>query len=191
MRRPARAEFRERTWTRHALEAVGQAEAVADAEIVNRQDVGPAKAEHQQHLHGPAADSAHLRDALDDHLVFERVQFRRGGHYAAEYFVGEVAQRANLRKGKTDRAQRRVGGCRKLRRLREFRRRIQRRQPFDYAPGNDAVQLLVSDRAGERRERRLLELRLQCARPGRGDQPRHHRIECRQRAFAPAHGASV
>src|ERR1700760_893270 len=47
----------------------GEREAFADAVIVDRQDVRAAEAEDEKHLDGPAADTAHLGEVLDDVLI--------------------------------------------------------------------------------------------------------------------------
>jgi len=56
-------------WSRHLPQAVSQSEAIPDSEVVDGKNVRPAKPEHQHHLHGPAPDPAHLRQALYDFRV--------------------------------------------------------------------------------------------------------------------------
>src|SRR5579884_1274033 len=49
--------------------AEGERKSVTDAVISNRQHIGPAQAENQQHVDGPHPDAANLRQLLDDRLV--------------------------------------------------------------------------------------------------------------------------
>src|SRR6185503_7866871 len=51
-----------------ALE-VGHADALLQAEVVEREHVGTQQVEHQEHLRGPAPDSAHVGELGDDLLV--------------------------------------------------------------------------------------------------------------------------
>src|SRR4051812_2012929 len=96
-RRPALAEFRQRAHGRHAAQSVGQAKAVAYAEVVDRKYVWPTEAEHEQHLHGPASYAADLRDALDDLFALERVQNLVRWNQAREGLGGEILDAGNLR----------------------------------------------------------------------------------------------
>src|ERR1700730_4881146 len=64
VRAPALPIFKDylRFWL--ALEAIHTLEAFSNSVVLNRQDVGPSKPRHQEHLHGPLADPAHLREAF-------------------------------------------------------------------------------------------------------------------------------
>ena len=64
---------------------------VHDAEVANRQHVGPVQAEHEEHFGRPPADALHLRQR-GNHLVvghrLERVERQR----AAQNLFGEIAE---------------------------------------------------------------------------------------------------
>ena len=150
MRGPTRAVFGERAWRRHAFEAIGQAEAIADTKVVDWQDVGPPELENQQHFDGPAADAAHLHNAFDNSVIVKRVQFCRRGHNAGNDFFRQVAQRTNLGEGKTNCAQRGIRSYGQRLGFRKFRRRIERNEAAENALRGRAVELLVSDRTRER-----------------------------------------
>ena len=79
------------------LQPVGDAKAVAHAEVIHRQHIRAAELEHQQHLHRPAADAAHLREPRDDLLIGERVRaLARSGTTRREGLIGQVPQRGHL-----------------------------------------------------------------------------------------------
>src|ERR1700682_2180776 len=69
--------------------AEGEGEAFADAVVVNGQDVGAAEAEDEQHLDGPLADAADLREVLDDVFVGHAADAGEGGAGAVEGLGGE------------------------------------------------------------------------------------------------------
>jgi hypothetical protein len=71
---PALAIQRQHLGRRHVPEPIGQAKALAHAEIVYGQHVGATQLEHQQHLHRPAADTPHRREPLDDFKIAQGVQ---------------------------------------------------------------------------------------------------------------------
>ena len=78
-------------------EAVGDLEAVTDAEIVDRQDVRASELEDQQHFDCPAADSADGRQPLDDFIVGEFVDLAGGRNHPVEALGGDVLNGQNLR----------------------------------------------------------------------------------------------
>jgi hypothetical protein len=72
--------------------AEGEGEAFADAVVAGGEDVGAAEAEDEQHLDGPAADAADLREVVDDGCVGHAADAGEGGDGTVEGFGGEVAQ---------------------------------------------------------------------------------------------------
>src|SRR2546429_3728581 len=48
---------------------IREADALLQAEVVEREDIGPQQVEDQEHLRGPAADAAHFYELGDDLLV--------------------------------------------------------------------------------------------------------------------------
>src|SRR5437868_874632 len=56
-------------------------EPFAHSVIVHRPDIGPSQIEEQKHFRGPAPDSAHLNQTLDNLVV---------GHFARAWPVGTV-----------------------------------------------------------------------------------------------------
>jgi len=57
--------------------------------------------EHEQHLHRPASDAAHLRKARDDLIVAELEERRGIGHHRRECLLGEIPQRRDLGEGES------------------------------------------------------------------------------------------
>ncbi len=76
--------------------AEGEGEAFADAVVVDREDVGAAEAEDEEHLGGPAAYAADLSKVLDDGLVGHAADVFEVGDGAVEGFGGEVAEGEGL-----------------------------------------------------------------------------------------------
>ena len=76
----------------HGGEAEGDAEAVAHTEVVDRQDVGSAELEDEEHLGGPAADAADGDKAFDDGFVLEFRELGASGNDALERFGRDVAE---------------------------------------------------------------------------------------------------
>jgi hypothetical protein len=71
--------------------AEGEGEAFADAVVGDRQDIGTAEAEDEEHLDGPAADAADLGQVLDDGFVGHAADAGEGGDGAVDGLGGEVA----------------------------------------------------------------------------------------------------
>jgi len=176
MRCPAFAERGERARRRHAAQAVGEAKAVAHAEVVDRQHVRTPELEDQQHLDGPASDAAHLRQALDDFAVAERHERRAVRHDAVFGLCREILQARDLRERQAHGAQFVIGPRDDSRRQRKLAVAAQRDEAPEDALGGDAVQLLMRDRARERFERRARGLGCEPVGPRRADQRGHHRI---------------
>ena len=72
--------------------AEGEGEAFADAVVGDRQHVGAAEAEDEQHLDRPAADAADLGEVLDDGFVGHATDVGEGGDGAVDGLCGEVAE---------------------------------------------------------------------------------------------------
>src|SRR6185437_85901 len=127
-----------------------KAESLAHAEIVERQHIGPAEAEDQQHLDRPAADAAHLRQLLDDRLVFETIDIGEMRDFAGRVAPRQIADRQELRLRETRAAQLRVAGLDDLCRGRRLMRlRIERAEPREDRSRSLGVKLLIDDRLGE------------------------------------------
>jgi len=76
---------------------VGGAKAGAHAEVIDRQHVGAVEVEHEQHLHRPAADSAHLGETLDDRRVVELLERRAVGNDRRERLGREILEGGDFR----------------------------------------------------------------------------------------------
>ncbi len=90
----------------HVFSAVGDGPAFFDAEVVDGQDVGAAKAEDQEHFDGPSADAANGDEALDEFFVGEFFGLLEGGDDTVDGFLGEVFHGEYLRAGETGFAER-------------------------------------------------------------------------------------
>src|SRR5215472_7049748 len=77
---------------RRQIAIIGDRKALADAVIVDRQHVWAAEVKNQQHLGGPAADAANLREPLDNRFVFHAANFGGCRDLAACGPPGEIAQ---------------------------------------------------------------------------------------------------
>src|SRR5579864_8659176 len=89
--RPASPVFGERLGCRLRAFLESESEALADTIIVDRQHIGAAESEHQEHLGGPAADATHRGEALDHRRIVEPVRLGEGGDGAVRRFAREVA----------------------------------------------------------------------------------------------------
>jgi len=181
----------ERARRRQVRKSVGEPEAVAHPVVVHRQHIRPPELEHQHHLHGPAADAAHLREPRDDGFVVERHQRRRIGHHARDRVRCEIPERRGLRRREADRTQRLgrralhlPGGgegvavrCAATRVPAAIALRIQRDEAREDGIGRLTADLLRGDGPREMPERRGARFRAQPVRPGRRDQRRHHGVD--------------
>ncbi len=70
--------------------AVGDGPAFFDAEVVDGENVGAAKAEDQEHFDGPGADAADGDETFDELFVGEFFGLFEGGDDAVDGFLGEV-----------------------------------------------------------------------------------------------------
>ena len=186
-RRPARAVLGERARRRHAAQSIGEAKSVAHAEVVDRQHIGPPEARHQHHLHGPAADAAHLRDAFDDLVIGERVQDFRRRNDAVEGLAREILDARDLGERQPDRAHL-VVRCREHHLRFEHRRAhsidgVQPAEAAEDAFRGGAIQLLMRDRSRQRMERRVLRARGVREFAGGANHVGKNRVDSRETAF--------
>ncbi len=72
------------------LFAVGDGPAFLDAEVMDGENVGPAKAEDQKHLDGPGADAPDGDESLDKFFVGEPLGLFESGDNAFDGFLREV-----------------------------------------------------------------------------------------------------
>lgn len=174
---------------RQARQAVGCAKPAADAEVVHRQYVRAAQPEHQQHLHGPASDATHLRQARDDVLVGQLRECCGLGNHLRERLCGQIAQRGDLGKRKPRRAQPLRGCGQHHLRGRKCPLTAGVDQTSQDRVGGRAVELLVSDRLSQRLERMAILLGLEQAGTHRADQAAEDRIGLTQvREYVLTHG---
>src|SRR5262245_30555364 len=89
VRAPGLADLLDPIGSRFLAQAVQPMDRVDDAKVVDRQDVRPVKAEHEEHLRRPPAESFHLDDGLDDFVVGELVK-RVDGQLAGRDFRSEI-----------------------------------------------------------------------------------------------------
>src|SRR5215469_14438074 len=76
--------------------AEGEGEAFADSVVGDGEDVGAAEAEDEEHLDGPATDSADLREVLDDGVVGHAADAGERGYGAVDSFGSEIAEGEHL-----------------------------------------------------------------------------------------------
>lgn len=96
MWRPAPPEDFEFFRLGHFSFAIGHLKTAPHAEVVNRQHVGSAEIENEEHLHGPAPDAFHAREPLDEFGVSETIALGERGHDAVERLPREVEEVAAL-----------------------------------------------------------------------------------------------
>ena len=94
--------------------AEGEGEAFADSIVVDRQDVGAAETEDQQHFYGPAAYASDLGEVFDDGFVGHAADVLEVGDGAVDGFRGEIAEGEHLVLGKTGGAKLLVGAFEEL-----------------------------------------------------------------------------
>jgi len=190
IRLPALAELGQRARQRHAAQAVGEAKAVADAEVVDRQHIGALQLKDQHHLDGPATDAAHAGEPLDDLQVAERSELRGVRHDALERLGRQILQRRDFGEREAHGTQRRGPGREQLRGRGERCRCMQRDETGEDALGRRAVQLLMGDGAHQGFERALQRAQRAAGEP-RGshglDQARHDRIGFQDAMGGAAH----
>jgi len=128
--------------------AEGEGEAFADSIVGDGQDVGAAEAEDEEHLNGPAADSADLREVFDDVFVGHAADTNECGDGSVDGFGGEVTEGEHLVFGEAGGAELLVGGVEDVLRA-EVPRAVGGVEAFDQAlmnrRGGFAVELLVDD----------------------------------------------
>src|ERR1700674_1607277 len=88
-----------------ALEAVHTLETFSNSVVLTRQDVGPAEPRHQEHLHGPLADPAHLGEAFVDFFFAHAANFGQRRHGAIERLRRKILHRGNFLPRKAGAAQ--------------------------------------------------------------------------------------
>src|SRR6266700_8383662 len=103
---PALTEGEEFFGLGHMLLAVGDGPAFPNTEVVDRENVGAAEAENQEHFDGPGADAADGDEALDEFIVGEFFGLSESGDDAVEGFSREVFHGDDLRAGEAGFAER-------------------------------------------------------------------------------------
>lgn len=106
---PALAELEQGLGLGQGSFTVGDAEAVAHAEVVHGQDVGATELENEEHFDGPTAHAADLGQAGDDFVVGQFGDLAAGGDEAGEGFFGEVADGPDFGEGEAAGAELVVG----------------------------------------------------------------------------------
>jgi len=165
---------------RQLLQAVGGAKARPQPKVIHRQHIRAPEVEYQEHLHRPAADAAHLGEALDDRFVFERAQGVAIGDHSLKRLGGEVLQRRDL-------GEREAGGPQRFGRSVEDRLRRRKtavatglHQAPQYGVGRDTVELLMGDGVGEGLEGLTVGARLESQGTHRADQGAEYRVGAAQ-----------
>ena len=136
-------------WCRHFRAVVGDPEAVAHAEVIDWQHIGPAEFEDQHHLDSPAADPADRGEACHDFIVAQEADLARVGNDAGQCFLGDVAESGYFRARETGSAQSVIGDRGEFLRPRKSPARKQLTETAQDAFRRGAVQLLMSDGAHE------------------------------------------
>src|SRR5215472_12709274 len=159
---------------RRQIAIIGHRKAFADAVIVDRQHVWTPEMKNQQHLGGPSADAANLRQALDNRLIDHVMDFGWCRDLAVGGPAREIAQREHLRARQAGAAQLFVRGvedplgCRLALRKQRANAGVDRRRRF-------ARELLIDDRSGER-DKNTRAARRDPKRTDRIDDASEHRI---------------
>ena len=165
----------------HLLQPIGEAKTVADAEVIDRQDVGPAQPEHEHHFDCPPADAANLREACDDLFVAERAQRLVIGYHEGECLLREVAQRGYLCIGESGRAQRCFGsGEHGLGSWKQPVSAATADKAAENRVGGGSVELLVSNRLSEGLEGRAIRLNDHCRGAHRANDAAQDGVDGRQ-----------
>ena len=150
---------------------------LAQAVVVQWQDVGPAEPEHQEHLRAPAADAAHGDQPLDQCSVVERMRLVERRQLAAMDAAGEVLDGQHLGARQAAAAQVLVGGLQDMaRREAILRAREQRLDPAVDRRRGLVRELLVDDRLGQRAEQAARGFELHRERSDGGDDRAERRI---------------
>ena len=179
VRPPLFAEREQCLRLRHFAFFVGDAKAVAHAEIIRRQNILPAELENQQHLHRPAPDAAHFRQPRDDFVVGQFHDLPRRRHDAGQRLFRDVADGPDFGEGKSAGADLRVRDLRQILRARKFPAGKKFFEPGQNVARRRAVELLVRDGLHERLKRRTALFRREIAFPVLADEPPHHRVAFR------------
>src|ERR1700761_88816 len=131
----------------------GEREALANAVVVDRQDVRAAEAEDEKHLDGPAADAAHLGKVLDDVLVRHLLDHGECGNGSVEGFGGEIAEGEHLVFREASRAELFVGAIEQMLRRGVDAETAERLEAGEETSvdgrGGLAVKLLIDDGLGQ------------------------------------------
>lgn len=176
---------------RELAQPVGGAKSGAHSEVIDRQNVGAAEVEHEQHLHRPAADPADLGEALDDRRVVEPLERRAPGNDRGERLGGEILEGGDL-------GEREAGGAQLLDRGGEHLLRRRKGAPAargdetrEDGVGGGAVQLLVRDGLRQYLERLAVRLGGVPIGAGGADDAAQHRIHLTEvPQNVPAHASS-
>src|SRR5439155_25841812 len=100
-------------------------ETFANAVIINRPNVGPAKIKKQKHLDGPPANAANLCETQDDLLIAHSSDRASGWHRTVDRFRGQILDCRNLAAGKTSRTKTFVGRRQNFFRIERFPSRVE------------------------------------------------------------------
>src|SRR5690606_7389499 len=133
----------------HLRKLVDGLGALADAQVVHRQDVRAAEAEHQHHFHGPAPDAADRHQRGDDRVLVHGRHLPQRRDLAGRLAPGQVAQGQGLVAGGAAGAQAGVVDARQGVAVKAVAA-DRRLDPADDGRRGLAAELLVHDRAGER-----------------------------------------
>ena len=123
---------------------------VDDAEVVHRQNIGSAEAEHEEHLGRPASQAFHFRDGVD-HLVVGHVREMFQRQLAARGLLTQIPDVGAFLAAQPDLAELRV-----VERIKGFGRRHAIGEKVQQSTvdrgGRFRGQLLADDRANQRGE---------------------------------------
>jgi len=167
---------------------VSGAKSRAYSEVIDRQHVRAAEMEHEQHLHRPAADAAHLGEALDDHRVVELLERRTVGNDRRERLGREILERGDLGEREARGAQLLDRGGEHLLRRRKGALADRGDQAREDGVGGRAVQLLMRDRLGQYLEGLATRLGHVPIGAGGADDAAQHRVDPGEVPYdVPAH----
>ena len=158
----------------------GEGKAFADGVVVDRENVGAAEAEDEQHLDGPLPYPSHLREVLDDGVVGHPADAGEGRDGAVEGLGGEVAEGKGLVVRETGGAKLLVGAVEQVLGVEVDAGSTDRMKAFEQAAvdggGRLAVELLVDDAFDQCLEGGLGAGDTEGERPGAGDEFAEFRV---------------
>ena len=190
MRRPPEAVTGDLLRLRQLPLAVGKLEALPDPQIVDRQNVGPAQIEDEQHLGCPAANTLDAGEALRNLSVGHAIAFIERRDVAVHGLLGDAEDVAGLGSGQPRAPEPLRGGSQDRFRVREAVVAKQRPESAQNRASGLPAELLVDDGVDQRLEGRETAA-AHFDRANAVNQPGHRRVGSEVGQCAFAHRATI